>query len=101
MSYRVSLPYQDLLEMLHLEGMEHTLSIRPAAWGFLFIINYSTLNVQLVCGFREPSTCLHAAHIWSINFSRLVHRAARNAAVLPGVGSSALPGAPEVDEFTS
>lgn len=40
-------------------------------------------------------TCLQAAQIWSISFSRLVHRAARNAAMLPGVGSTALPGAPE------
>lgn len=44
---------------------------------------------------QKRLTCLQAAQIWSISFSRLVQRAARNAAVLPGVGSTALPGAPE------
>lgn len=45
---------------------------------------------------QKRLTCLQAAQIWSISFSRLVQRAARNAAVLPGVGSTALPGAPVV-----
>lgn len=53
-----------------------------------FVFNVLKNGSQGVC------TCLHAAHIWSISFSRLVHRAARKAAVLPGVGSTALPGAP-------
>lgn len=55
------------------------------------------LRQQLVsaAGFEKVLTCLQAAQIWSISFSRLVQRAARNAAVLPGVGSTALPGAPE------
>lgn len=60
---------------------------------------FTTLALQPAIGLWEIFTCLHAAHIWSMSFSRLVHRAARKAAVFPGVGRAALPGAAEGSRF--
>lgn len=54
---------------------------------------FTALALQPASGLWSVFTCLHAAHIWSISFSRLVQRAARKAAVFPGVGRAALPGA--------
>lgn len=96
MSDRVSLLHQNLLQMLHLKNMQqrnlHTIFISLADRVELrfWCVNEQSVTIWTV----SRHTCLHAAHIWSISFSRLVHRAARKAAVLPGVGSTALPGAP-------
>lgn len=96
MSDRVSLLHQNLLQMLHLKNMQqrnlHTIFISLADRMELrfWCVNEQSVTIWTV----SRHTCLHAAHIWSISFSRLVHRAARKAAVLPGVGSTALPGAP-------
>lgn len=79
---RVSLLGQNLLQMLHLPTDNRT-SVLP-------LIRAPT---QVTC------TCLHAAHIWSISFSKFVHRAALKAAVFPGAGSAARPGAPEGGHF--
>lgn len=54
MSHRVSLLQQDLLQMLHLEDME---GIRP-------VLGVCAVSCWGGC------TCLQAAHIWSISFSR-------------------------------
>lgn len=76
--------------MLHLENKQqrkyHSLFINPAEDLGVLWLSVGALGWLL--------TCLQAAHIWSISFSRLVQRAARKAAVLPGVGNTALPGAP-------
>lgn len=84
--------------MLHLENMQkikcHSLLISSADH-FAFHLLFNILAAQRVGVVSYLLTCLQAAHIWSINFSRLVQRAARKAAVLPGVGKTALPGAPK------